>query len=70
MQKCLATFSILFNSGNPCSICEAKSWLGERGDKRTIKNRPSTWQGGEDYLAVSKLYLAEEEIVRLFNDDQ
>ena len=37
-----------------CSICEAKAWLGERVDKRSMKNRPSTWQGGEDYWGVSR----------------
>ena len=35
-----------------------------------MKNRPSTCQGGEDYQAISKLYLAEEEMERLFNDDR
>ena len=53
-----------------CSVCVAKAWLGERGDKRSMKNRPSTWQGGEDYQAVNKLYLAEKEMDRLFNDDR
>ena len=45
-----------------CSVCEAKAWLVKREDKRSMKNRPSTWQGGEDYRMVSKLYLAEEEM--------
>ena len=31
------------------SAYEAKAWLGERKDKRSVKNRPSTWQGGADY---------------------
>ena len=29
--------------------CESKARLGERGDKRSMTNRPSTWQGGGDY---------------------
>ena len=45
-----------------CRVCEAKGWFGERGDKRSMKNCPSTWQGREDYQAVSKPYLAEEEM--------
>ena len=49
---------------------EAKAWLGQRGDKRSIKTRPSTSHGGEDYQAVSKLYPAEEEMERLVNDDR
>ena len=53
-----------------CSVCEAKAWLGEWGDNRSMKNRPSTWQGGEDYQALSKLYLVVEEMERLFNDDR
>ena len=53
-----------------CSICEAKAWLEGRVDKKSMKNRPSTWQGGEDYLAVSKLYLTEREMDRLFHDDR
>ena len=51
-------------------MCEAKEWSGERVDKRFNKNHPSTWQGREDYQAVSKLYLAEKEMNRLFNDDK
>ena len=53
-----------------CRVCEAKGWFGERGDKRSMKNCPSTWQGREDYQAVSMLYLVEEEMDRLFNDDR
>ena len=36
------------HQGGGCSVCEAKAWLGERGDKRSMKNHPSTWHGGED----------------------
>ena len=57
------------HQGGGCSVYEAKAWLGERGDKRSMKNHPSTLQGKEDYQAVSKLYLAEEEMKRLFKDD-
>ena len=53
-----------------CIVCEAKAWLGGRVDKRSMKNRPSNLQGGEDYLRVSKLDLAEREMDRLFNDDR
>ena len=56
--------------GGGCSICEDKVWLGERGDKRSVKNPPSIWQDQEDYQAVSKLYLAEKEMDRLFNVDR
>ena len=52
------------------SICEAKEWLEERGDTISIKNCLSTCQVKENYQAVSKLYLAEEEMDRLFNDDR
>ena len=58
------------HQGGICSACEAKAWSGERVDKRSLKNHPSTWQGGEDYQMVSKLYLAEKEMNRLFNDDK
>ena len=30
----------------------------------------STLQGGEDYLTVSKLYLVDTEMERLFNEDR
>ena len=46
------------------------AWQGERLDKRSMKSGPSTWQGREDYPKVSKLYLAEIEMDRLFNDDR
>ena len=49
-------------------MCKAKAWLGGRVDKRSLKNRLSTWQGQEDSLMVSKLYLAEKKMDRLFND--
>ena len=58
------------HQGGGCSTCEAKAWLVEIGDKRSIKNRPSNWQGKESYQVVSKLYLAEKEMDRLFNDDR
>ena len=58
------------HQGGGCSLCGAKARLGERGDKRSMKNCPSTWQGGEDYQVDSKLYLAEEEMNRLFYDDR
>ena len=58
------------NQGGGCSVCEAKVWLGELVDKRSMKNCPSTCQVGEDYRMVSKLYLAEIEMDRLFNDDR
>ena len=51
-----------------CSACIAKAW--ERGEKRSLKNRPSIWQGGGDYQTVSRLDLAEEEMDRMFNDDR
>ena len=53
-----------------CSVCEAKAWLGEREVKQSMQKHTSTRQGGEAYQAVSKLYLAEEEMDRLFNDDR
>ena len=45
-------------------------FLEIRGDKRSMKNRPSTWPGGEEYQVVSKLHLADEERDRLFIDDR
>ena len=38
-------------------------------DKRSMKYRPSILQGGEDYPMVSKLYLADREMEKLFNED-
>ena len=38
------------------------TWVGERGDKRSVKNPPSTWQGGGDYQMVSRLDLDKEEM--------
>ena len=55
--KCISS-SCTQHQGGECNVREAKAWLGERGDKKSIKNRPSTWQGGEYYQVVSKLYLA------------
>ena len=40
-----------------------------RTDKKSIKYRPSTMQGGEDYT-VSKLYPADREIKKLLNEDR
>ena len=37
-------------------------------DKRSIKHCPSTMQGREDYT-VNKLYLADQEMKKLFNED-
>ena len=52
------------------SICEANGGLGGRVDKRSMKYRPSTLQGGEDYLTVSKLYLVDGEMGKLVNEDR
>ena len=52
-----------------CCICEAKGELGGRVDKISMKYGPSTLQGGEDYPTVSKLYRADREIDKLFNED-
>ena len=40
-----------------------------RIDKGSMKHRPSTMQGGEDYM-VNKLYLADQEMDKLFNEDR
>ena len=69
VAKCISS-SCTQHQGGGFSICEAKAWFGERGDKRSIKNRLSSWQGGKDFQAVGKLYRAEEEMDRLFNDDR
>ena len=37
--------------------------------KRSIKHRPSTIQGGEDYT-INKLYLAVQEMKKLYNEDR
>ena len=56
-------------------ICEAKVELGGRIDKRSMNTIyevycPSTLQGCEDYLTVSKLYLANKEMDKRFNEDR
>ena len=51
-------------------ICESKVELGGRIDKSSMKYRPSTLQGGEDYPTVSKLCLADREMDKLFNEDR
>ena len=53
-----------------CGKCKAKLWLGEKVEKRSMKNCPSTWQGKEDYWTVSKLYITGREMDKLFNDDR
>ena len=58
------------HQGGGCSIYEAKVELGGRIDKRSMKYRPSTLYGGEDYPIVSKLYLADREMGKLFNEDR
>ena len=71
MSKCLAHVEIpLENEPLDSSICEAKVELGVWIDKRSIKYRPSTLEGGEDYTTVSKLYLADREIDKLLNEDR
>ena len=52
-----------------CCICEAKVELGGWIDKRSMKYHLSTLQGGEDYWTVSKLYLANREMDKPFNED-
>ena len=52
------------------ATCEAKVELGGRIDNGTIKHRLSTLQGGEDYQTVSKLYLANREMEKRFNEDR
>ena len=42
--------------------------LGGRIDKRSMKYRLSTLQGGGDYCTVSKLYLANREMDKVFNE--
>ena len=67
--RCISS-SCTQHQGCGCSAWEDKAWLVERGDKRSLKNHPSTWQGGGDYQTVSRLDLAEEEMDRMFNDDR
>ena len=43
--------------------------LGGRIDKISLKYRPSTLHGREDYPTVSKLYLADREMDKLFNEE-
>ena len=40
-----------------------------RVDKRSMKYRPSTLQGREDYMA-NNLYLADREMDKMFNEDR
>ena len=51
-------------------ICEAKVEQGGRIDKRSMKYQPATLQGGKDYLTFSKLYLANREMDKNFNEDR
>ena len=51
-----------------CSVCEFNVKQEGRVDKRSMKYRPSTLQGGADYT-VNKLYLAERGMDKLFNGD-
>ena len=51
-------------------ICEAKVKLEGRIEKRSMKYHLSTLQGKEDYLTVSKLYLANREMDKRFNEDR
>ena len=52
-----------------CRVCEF--WVEQEGrvDKRSMKHRQSTLQGGEDYT-VNKLYLADREMDKLVNEDR
>ena len=52
-----------------CSTWECGGDQKGGTDKRSIKYRPSTMQGGEDYT-VNKLYLADQEMKKLFNEDR
>ena len=56
------------HKGGRCSTCECRVDQKGRIDKRSIKHRPSTMQGREDYL-VNKLYLAVQEMKKLFNEE-
>ena len=51
-------------------ICEAKVELGGRIDKRSMKYRPPTLQGGEDHPTVIKLYRADREMDKQFKEDR
>ena len=50
-------------------VCEFRVEQEWRVEKRSMKYCPSTLQGGEDYT-VNKLYLAEREMDKLFNEDR
>ena len=52
-----------------CSVSESKVDLGGRVDKSSIKYRPSTLLGGEDF-SVNKLYLANTEMDKLLNEER
>ena len=52
-----------------CSVCEFNVKQEGRVDKRSMKYRPSTLQGGEDYT-VNKLYLGNRKMKKLFNEDR
>ena len=54
----------------PCSMCKATLELGGRIDQRSMKHRLSTLQSGEDYQTVSKLYLANRDMDKRFNEDR
>ena len=57
------------HQGGRVSVCESRGDQKGGTDKRSIKQRPSIMQGGEDYT-VNKLYLAAQEMKRLFSEDR
>ena len=53
-----------------CSICEAKVELGGREQIRIYEVPPINPARQKDYTKVNKLYLANREIDKLFNEDR
>ena len=57
------------HQGGGCSTCECRVEQKGRIDKESIKHRPSTMQGREDYT-VNKLYQVAQEMKKLFDKDR
>ena len=57
------------SSSQGCRACECSGDQKGRPDKRFINHSPSTMQGGEDYT-INKLYLANWEMKKLFNEER
>ena len=51
------------------STCECVGDRNSMTDKRSMKYCPPAIQGGDDYM-VNRLYIADREMKKLFNEDR